>query len=436
MSYEYLSNYLRSTCDEDGLATVAVRRVSGWDVDVVRQAITEVIDAVGGALLLSQWRGERVLLKPNFCREGQRGETTSLCAIEAAIQILLANRCEIVLAEGMTQAYLPPRNPKGFKQVAARLTPMLRRYAIDFVHLNEPQSERLVVECDGATFHLPSCVREVAGLLNLATLKIHPQMVGSYAVKNHMGLISGPDRLQLHRTGIAEGIWRLQACLAKVVPQQLHLIDGLLSFQGYDAPTGCLEPKLAFGGLNPCAVDFACAQIMGIDPEIQFPQHSVAMQNNFAFGCGSQLRWDGPPLQDVRFQSHIPEPMTEAPKALPNVQIHWDRFTYPMNRALIQFVELTERDLPLDIYVGGAAPRGDARGRWAVLLGNASISACTLKSKRILHLPGDPPVADAYASVLQQLYGGKTVVQRTNSGAADNQTLDRRGRSGENQVES
>lgn len=403
MSYAELEAYLRSTESEDGTPIVAVERVKTVRLDSVLEAVGAILTRSPADRLLRQWRQQRVLLKPNFCRVGRQGETTSLLAIKALLAVLSDNQCDIILGDGMTQSHLPPRNPDGFRQVASRLVDTTRRYGVPFVHIDEPRESRIRVEADGATFYLPGFLNDVAGLVNLPVLKVHPQMVGSFAVKNHMGLVSGADRLLMHRAGIAESIWRLQACLAKIVPQQVHLVDGLVSFQGYDAPTDSTGPGLFIGGINPCAVDLVCAQLMGIDAEHDFPQHAVAITNGFAYGPHRPVRWRGPALEELRFPCHMPDRVAGPPPSLPSVRIIWGGFSYPMNQAVKDLLRHMDKDLPLDIYVGGAAPRVDADGRWSVCLGNASIANYRGGCRRVIVIPGDPPAGVEFAQHLRRI---------------------------------
>lgn len=403
MSFHDLREYLCSTCRPDGRPLIVVEKVDRCDMKSVRAAVDHILTASSADRILKKWRQQRIILKPNFCRVGWLGETTSVEAIETVLGILKDYSCKVIFGDGMTQAYLPPRNPEGFNKVAAQLSYVVKKYGIPFVHFDEPRQKRTPVEADGHVFHLPSWIKDVYGLVNLAVLKLHPQMVGSFAIKNHMGLLSGPDRLDLHRTGIAEGIWRLQACLGKVVPQQIHLIDGLFSFQGYDAPHEYMKPAIFVGGLNPCAIDFACAQVMSIDPKLQFPQYTVALKNGFAYGHDKPVNWLGPPLNEIRFQCHIPNQIVEPPPSLSNVRIIWGSFGYPMNQAVKDLLSAMDRDLPIDIYVGGASPKTDAEGRWSICLGNASIATYKGNCERIITIPGNPPARTEFQQILQDV---------------------------------
>ena len=399
MDFQELRQYLHSTwVGEDG-PSVAVECVKGQSPRDVREVLNRVLHLCSADVLLRGWRGQRILLKPNFCREGKPGETTSVVAIDAVLGILKDWGCEVVLGDGMTQAYLPPLNPNGFEHVARALSEVTAKHGVSFLHLAEPREQMIQAKADGFAFSLPSILKEVAGLVNFAVLKTHTQMVGTFTVKNLMGLLSGPDRLELHRTGIADGIWGLEACISTLVPQQIHLVDGLVSFQGYDAPYR--EPGLFISGLDPCAVDLGCAMIMGIDPDQQFPEYQVALRCGFGYGRGESVQWKGIPIAKVRFQCDIPMQVTSAPPCFPSVRIIWGTFDYPMNRAIIDLFRYMERDLPLDIYVGGAAPASDKEGRWAICLGNASVAACPSGCNRVITIPGDPPAGVSFEKVLQ-----------------------------------
>ena len=73
MGFGELSSYLRSTCGPDGRPVVGVER-SEADVTSVRAAIERILAETSAERLVRGWRGQRVVLKPNFCREGRRGE--------------------------------------------------------------------------------------------------------------------------------------------------------------------------------------------------------------------------------------------------------------------------------------------------------------------------------------------------------------------------
>ena len=320
--------------------------------------------------------------------------------IDATIAILKDYGCQIVFGDGMTQAFL---SPEGFGKVAAQLSPVTCRYGVTFAHFDEPAKERVPIDADGVVFRLPKWIDEIAGMVNLSVLKVHPQMVGTFAVKNHMGLLSGPDRLEMHRTGVAQGIWDLQASLGKVIPDEIHLVDGLISFQGYDAAPADLSPNILIGGLNPCAVDFVCAEVMGIDPQTQFPQYRIAMEQGFAYGMNLPVDVRGEAIADVRFQCHIPRQIMEPPATLPSVRIHWGRFDYPMNQSLKDLFRRMDCDLPIDIYVGGAFPEKLEKDRLCLCLGNASMSSCTRWGNRIVILPGDPPAGSIFSEAIGEI---------------------------------
>jgi hypothetical protein len=228
-------------------------------------------------------------------------------------------------------------------------------------------------------------------------------MVGSYAVKNHMGLLSGEERLEMHSSGVAEGIWYLQSCLAKAVPNEIHIIDGLVSFQGYHASPSYVEPGVFIAGLNPCAVDFVCSRTMGMDPKTQFPQYRVALDNDFAYGLIKPLKLVGAAIDSIEFQCHIPAQILKPPSFLSSIRIHWGEFGYPINQSLKDLFRAMDFDLPLDVYVGGAAPMESNTDRLCLCIGNASVASNVRKDPWIFELPGDPPAGTVFHTVIQKM---------------------------------
>lgn len=407
MSFSELREYLVRTSGKANIPTVVIEKADQKNSGLIRDAIYHIISSSGADELLGQWKQQKVLLKPNFCRVGQYGETTSLQTIDVIISVLKDYSCKLIFGDGMTQSFL---GPKGFMEVSAQLSEITRKHGIKFVHFDKAHEKRVPVKSDGFTFYLPACVKEIAGMVNLAALKVHPQMVGSFAVKNHMGLLSGSDCLELHRTGIADGIWRLQSCVSKAVPQQIHVVDALISFQGYQASPSYLKPNLIIGGLNPCAVDFACARVMGIDPETQFPQYAVALQNGFGYGIDKPINFLGANIYDVNFQCHIPNQIINPPASLANVRIHWGEFGYPLNQSLVDLFRAMDCDLPIDIYVGGAVPKEFEKGRLYICLGNASVNFCKNKGSQIINILGDPPAGSIFPNVIAEI---KTRIKKT-----------------------
>ena len=142
---------------------------------------------------------------------------------------------------------------------------------------------------------------------------------------------------------------------------------------------------------------------MGIDPESQFPQYEVAVRRGFAYGRDLPLDWRGPSRDEIGFQCHIPDPVLAPPSLLPSVRIIWGSFSYPMNRAVHDLLRHMDRDLPLDVYVGGAAPARTHAGRWPVCLGNASIAAYQGGCERVIAVPGDPPAGVEFSDLAREI---------------------------------
>lgn len=403
-NFENLRDYLDSTNQPNGKPLVAITKVYGEKQNNVTNSLELLLKLLSAEKILERWRNRPILLKPNFCRINKFGETTSLGAIDALLTILKGfSYTNIIFGDGMTLSYLKERNPKGFEQVSTQLSKIQTKFGIKFLHFDEPFDQRFLVEADGYKFYLPIWLKEIAGIINFATLKTHSQMVGSFAIKNHMGLLSGEDRIELHKKGIADGIWGLQSCLAKIVPEQIHLVDGLYSFQGYEAPNKCIKSNMFIGGFNPCAVDYVCACLMGIDVEYQFPQYTVAIQNDFAYGLKKSIEFCGESISDSKFQCFIPDQIFRIGSIFPSIRIFWGEFDYPMNQAVKDLLRALDCDLPLDIFVGGAFPKVDTDYRLSVCLGNKSISAYTDCCKRVVKIPGNPPAGTEVSKHINEI---------------------------------
>jgi len=215
-----------------------------------------------------QFRGKRVLLKPNLVEPSRTSPqmTTNPAVVLAAAEVFRnwgadvtvgegpghVRDTEMALVEGGMQAALDdgrlPFADLNYQQVA--WTP------------NKGRASRL------GGFYFPHSVLEADYIVSMPKMKTHHWVGMTVSMKNLYGTIPGivygwPKNV-LHHAGIPETVYDINASL----PRSLAIVDGIVCMEGDGPIMGNPKPMgLILVGPNCPAVDATAARIMGLRPE-------------------------------------------------------------------------------------------------------------------------------------------------------------------------
>jgi len=214
---------------------VTIRKCENYEPPLLASVLEKCLDDLGGMSSLVK-RGDRILLKPNLLKSAAPHEAvvTHPAVVEAIASMVIDAGATPFIGDSPPLGNLPKVLSKcGYE-------PFMKKMAIQAV----PFVEKLPVEFStGRLFRRMDLAREVFefdGVINLAKLKTHTQMMLTLAVKNLFGTVIGTDKAS----------WHLRAgkdvdCFATVLVQifekirpVLSIVDGILAMEGNGPNSG------------------------------------------------------------------------------------------------------------------------------------------------------------------------------------------------------
>jgi uncharacterized protein (DUF362 family) len=215
-----------------------------------------------------QFRGKRVLLKPNLVEPTKSAPqmTTDPAVVIAAAEVFLDWGAEVSVGEGPahvrdTELTLVESGMGQALDDAKLLYADLNYGAVSWTP-NRGRASRL----DG--FYFPQIVLQADYIVSIPKMKTHHWVGMTASMKNLYGVIPGvvygwPKNV-LHYAGIPEAVIDINASL----PKALAIIDGILCMEGDGPLMGSPKPMgLILIGPNLPAVDATVARIMNLHPE-------------------------------------------------------------------------------------------------------------------------------------------------------------------------
>jgi len=248
-----------------GSEPVFIARNQTYDGPIA-QTIKDGLLATG--LKPDQFRGKRVLLKPNMVEPTRLSPqmTTNPAVVVAAADVFRGWGAEVSVGEG----------PGHVRDTEMALVESGMESALDDAKLrfadlnyegvtwtaNRGRASRL----EG--FYFPHSVVQADYVVSMPKMKTHHWVGMTASMKNLYGVIPGivygwPKNV-LHHAGIPETVIDINASL----PKTLAIIDGILCMEGDGPIMGSPKPMgLILIGPNLPAVDATAARIMNLHPE-------------------------------------------------------------------------------------------------------------------------------------------------------------------------
>jgi len=229
---------------------VAVVEV-GEDIDAT---VSRAVNLVGGLKLKGN---ERVIIKPNVCNsKNPYGMVlTDFRVIEAIIDLVRERTERVAVVESDNIS-----GPAEERMSKSGLLRKLKEMGVEFINLSEDEAE--VHEVAGVEIRLPRTVLDADYFINMPKIKTCGYTLVTLSIKNLFGILQRARKNKLHRH-----LDDILPYLAKVVRQDLILVDGITAMEGNGPVIG--TPKdlgVIVAGVNPVAVDAICTRMMGFDP--------------------------------------------------------------------------------------------------------------------------------------------------------------------------
>jgi uncharacterized protein (DUF362 family) len=263
------------------------------------------------------FRGSRVLLKPNVCSPFPPWESPSNThpdVIGAFIRYLKEKGAKKVFVGDEPVWGLSSRlclEKSGTKEV-------VRREGGDLVYFEE--QKRIVKKIpNGRLFEsisLPGILDDIDLLINLPKMKINSMALVTLCIKNLLGLVSFRDRKRFHR---GPDLAYALIDVAKVVKPHLNVIDAIIAMEGKSAHSGTPRALgLLIGSQDMVSADIVGTQVMGFNP-MEPVTNQLALKEKIGVGDLRQIEVVGEQLEEVKVT--LERPIFSLVHSKPNVEV-------------------------------------------------------------------------------------------------------------------
>jgi uncharacterized protein (DUF362 family) len=265
--------------------SVAFTPCSTYDPKVVEQALIRQIDKLGGLHNFIK-PGDQVLIKPNFIapRPAEQAVQTHTSVILGVAKLL---------KDYGARPFVGDSPAWGTVDTCARaqgLDAPLKHMGVELVQLDRPRN--VTVGPNQLRVGISAHALDADAIFNLPKLKTHQQMMGTFAIKNMFGCVSGKRKPYWHfakgasQAQFAEFLIQIFEAIGPVV----NLVDGIVAMDQGGPINGRARPlHWLIGGRDPIAVERACAKVIGL-PSDTLPMVQAA--ERLAYGCPSDDQVD------------------------------------------------------------------------------------------------------------------------------------------------
>ncbi len=245
---------------------VYVAQCANYDIDTVRAALTQGIEALGGleSLLGGQ---QHIAVKPNLLKGNVPDEcvTTHPAIVQALLEAMLASGRDAAVVESPSGAF----SDKALRAIYD-ITGMTQAAQSAGAQLNWDVSfSEAHIKNGRAVKALPllNVIQQSRAVVSAGKLKTHTMVTYTGAAKNLFGLVPGLSKAECHfRFPKKEDFVNMLVDIADFVRPPLSVIDAVWAMEG-DGPSAG-TPRF-IGALicsdNPFAADAVAGRIIGLD---------------------------------------------------------------------------------------------------------------------------------------------------------------------------
>ncbi len=244
------------------MSIVVVSRVEEYSYEIIRNAIEQSIERIGGISSLVK-RGDHILLKPNLlsAKPPERNITTHPILVEVIADILIENGCSVSIGDSPGGAY------RGVKRVfdETGMTELAQRKGINLINFESSGACELCF--NGYSLKISRAFLEFDKVINIPKLKTHILTMMTGAVKNIFGIVPGFAKTMYHKLyPFPDDFARFLVNLYMAVKQRiiLNVIDGIVGMEGEGPSSGeAVRLGCVVVSTDAVAADYVCAKIMG-----------------------------------------------------------------------------------------------------------------------------------------------------------------------------
>ncbi|MBI1924093.1 DUF362 domain-containing protein [Candidatus Poribacteria bacterium] len=278
-------------------ATVAIVKCSTYSQPHVDQAVSELLDLLGG---ISRYvkSGDRVLLKPNLLGASHPDDPTSThrAVIHSLIQQVQSVGGKPFIGDAPAFGNVTTVARKsGLMAVAEELGVGITDWS-DSVRVPHPANYSLKF------YTLAREVVEADVVINVPKLKVHQQMQLTGAIKNNFGCVPGKRKARLHlwrgKDRVTFGKMLIEYC--ELIKPALTVVDAIVAMDRVGPRNGNPYPLgILTGGVDVVALDRVHGEIVGL-PDDAFDLMNAAREIGIGETDLTQIKILGERLVDVQ----------------------------------------------------------------------------------------------------------------------------------------
>jgi uncharacterized protein (DUF362 family) len=238
---------------KDGKALV-VKINTGQDI---RQSIDLALAALG-PLTASIYRGDKVMVKPNYNSDDSPPASTDLEFLKALIEVLLETGARVTVGESSGGVWRP--TVKVFRR--RHLYELARNLGVDLIAFEDKGREWIKIPIQGEFLHyvvMPRSAYEADRLVYLPCLKTHQFARYSGALKLPFGFVHPGQRRGFHLQFLEEKLAEVNLCWQP----DLIVMDGRRAFISGGPNQGkVVEPQVLLASGDLIAMDVEALKVL------------------------------------------------------------------------------------------------------------------------------------------------------------------------------
>ncbi len=290
------------------MSRVAIVRCDDYDKERVSDAVSEVLEALGGASQFTSATDD-ILLKPNILKGAppESALTTHpeiLRALAQQFQKLAAAPRKISMGDSPAWGSLASCSKE------AGLSRVCKELDIPIVPFRKGVK---IPNPDGVVYTHLTMAKEAMdadGIINLPKLKTHCQLHMTGAVKNLFGCVAGKRKAWWHfKAGTYEDYFPLMLVeTARLLRTKLSVLDAVIAMEGQGPAQG--TPRrvgLILASIDPVALDRVACEVTGLSPE-KLKTLEAARVTGFGETDLDQIEVAGLPLEEAKISEPLVEP--------------------------------------------------------------------------------------------------------------------------------
>lgn len=281
---------------------VAVRRCEEYDLQKVRELISEIYDLTGGPDV----NGKRILVKPNILTDDDPAKciSTHPVVVEAMVRFLQSKGAKVFVGDS------PAVHTQKFKGTKSGIAQVCEITGAGFIDFTINPVEKTLRK---GKIKIARIADEVDLIISMPKFKNHELVYFTGAVKNTLGLVPGFNKAKqhaLHQDRARFGEFLVD--LNEAVLPQYFLMDAIMGMEGPGPGRGIpTKVGLLIGSTNPVALDITASRVAGYEP-ILIPTTRTALSRKLWLKSQEDIDYDGPLAETIRKNDFIKIPASSS----------------------------------------------------------------------------------------------------------------------------